>query len=414
MDSVGTGSIMVDAILVLVAIVSLTTGYRQGGVSAFLSLLGVLLGGTLGVKILPKVMDKLGHSGTGGEEFASDTSPGVRILVALIIVAGSVVIGYAIGSGIGAKLRDRIPTRSLMKVDSVAGAVVQVVTAMIVVWMIFVPAASNNKGELGQSLAGSHGLKILNHIMPGWVKGLPAQTAALVNSSGFPVITDPLERLPKTEVTSPDPQLKASPMVKRLQPSVVKVVGEARQCQRLLQGTGFVVAPGTIMTNAHVVAGTDTVTLLTAAGTIDAAVTYYNPSADIALLTADGLDAPVLPWAETPAQHGDDVVVLGYPQAGDYTATPARIRDSFVVSGPNIYANQRVEREAYSLRGDVVQGNSGGPLVDTDGHVLGLVFGADLNEADTGYALTKNEVMKQVGDLGAWTAPVDTQACVLN
>ena len=406
MESVGTGSIVIDIVLVLVGIAAATIGYRQGGVSAFLSLVGVLLGGFLGVTFLPHVMDFVGRN--------ESDSQGLRVVVALVIVAGSVVIGYAIGSGIGARLRDRIPTRTLMKVDSIFGAVIQVFTAMIVVWLIFVPAASNNTTELGSSLSQSKGLQALNKVMPDWVRNLPSKTSALVNSSDFPVIVDPLDRVPQSEVESPDPALQSSPVVHNAQESVVKVVGHAQQCQRLLQGTGFVVAPDTIMTNAHVVAGTDSVDLLTNQGKVKAQVTYYNPSTDIALLKTSNFDAAPLPWAEQVAEHGQDVIVLGYPMGGNYTASPARVRDNFVVSGPNIYANQRVEREAYSLRGHVVQGNSGGPLVDTNGHVLGLVFGADMNETDTGYALTKAEVMKHVQDVGQWTAPAETGACVLN
>lgn len=406
MESGGTGSIVVDVILVMVALTALSVGYRQGGVSSFLSLLGVLFGGFLGVTVLPHAMAYLGKQ--------ESDSQGLRVLVALVIVAGAVVIGYAIGSGIGAKLRDMIPTRGMLKVDSIFGAIIQVVTAMIVVWLILVPAASNNSTGVGTALSQSRGLHALNKVMPGWVRNLPSKTSALVNSSDFPVIMDPLDRAPKSEVGAPDAALKNSPVAQKSQDSVVKVVGHAQQCQRLLQGSGFVVAPNTIMTNAHVVAGTDSVDLQTTQGVVKAKVTYYNPATDIALLKTSNFAAKPLPWSDHVAEHGENVIVLGYPMGGDYTASPARVRDHFVVSGPNIYANQRVEREAYSLRGTVVQGNSGGPLLDETGKVLGLVFGADMNETDTGYALTKEEVLKHVQELGQWNVPVETGACVLN
>ena len=191
------------------------------------------------------------------------------------------------------------------------------------------------------------------------------------------------------------------------------VVGQAEQCSRLLQGSGWAVADNVVMTNAHVVAGTDHVQLATDKGPVNTEVVYFNPQADIALLRASDLNLVPMTWAQESGTQGQDAIVMGYPLGGPFKATPARIRDAFMVSGPNIYGDKRVEREAYSLRGEVVQGNSGGPLIDTSGHVLGLVFGADVNESDTGYALTRDEVQGQVGDVNQWRTPVETGACVM-
>ena len=406
MGSVGTGALIVDVFLIVVALLALGVGYRQGGVSAFLSLLGVLVGGGVAVAVLPTAMNYMDDRGY--------ENSGVRFLLSLLILAGFVVLGYAIGSGIGTRLRNLIPTRFLLKIDSLIGALIQVITVMIVVWLILVPAASTNNTGMGKAIGESRGLDALSQVMPEWVRNLPNKTSALINSSGLPVIMDPLERAPSREVDVPNPALQNSPVVQEAHQSVVKVIGQAQQCQRLLQGTGFVVAPNTIMTNAHVVAGTETVELDTTQGLVEARVTYYNPDNDIAILKTSNFDAPAIPWSNRVAEQGEDVIVLGYPMGGEYTASPARVRTRFTVSGPTIYADKRVEREAYSLRGQVVQGNSGGPLVDTEGRVLGLVFGADLNQEDTGYALTRKEVMSHVGDVRRWERNAETGACVLN
>ncbi|MGO1948657.1 MAG: MarP family serine protease [Mycobacteriaceae bacterium] len=395
-----TGSAIVDVALVVVALFALVSGWRQGGFSAFLSLAGVLLGGVLGLRVLPSVM----------RHVDGDTA---RFIVALLIVAGSVVIGYTIGSVIGGKLRDLIKTRTALRVDSVTGALVQVVTTVVVAWLIVVPVAGNNSGDLGKAVRGSSILSGVSDIAPSWLEALPSQTASFFGDSGFPVITDPFTDIPDTEVDAPNPGLTDHRAVQQTRESVVRVVGEAEQCSRILQGTGFAVAPDLIMTNAHVVAGTGSVVLETVDGDASGEVVYYNPSEDIAMVrTDDGTTLPPLDWADGPGKHNQDAIVMGFPLGGPFEATPARIREMFVVSGPDIYADTRVDREAYTLRGTVVQGNSGGPMIDTDGEVMGVIFGAAVGDSETGYALTKDEVMSHVGDVESYQDKVDTQGCV--
>lgn len=397
-----SGSVIVDVALGVVAVFALMSGWRQGGCSAVLSLAGVLGGGVLGLRILPWVMGYVD----------GDTQ---RFLVALAVVAGSVVIGYTIGSVIGGRLRDLIRTRAVLRVDSVVGALVQVVTTVVVVWLIVVPVAGNNSGDLGKAVRGSSILSGVSKLAPSWLEALPQQTASFFSDSGFPVITDPFDEVPSAEVAAPDSALSDDPVVAEARPSLVRVVGEAEQCSRILQGSGFAIEPDLVMTNAHVVAGTGRVALETVDGDAEGEVVYYNPSQDIALIrTTDGTTIPTLDWADQPAAQNDDAIVMGFPLGGPFQATPARVREMFTVSGPDIYADARVDREAYTLRGTVVQGDSGGPLVDTEGNVLGLVFGAAVGDSDTGYALTKNEVLSHVGDTASYRSPVDTQECVVS
>jgi S1-C subfamily serine protease len=200
--------------------------------------------------------------------------------------------------------------------------------------------------------------------------------------------------------------------VEELRPAVVHIQGDADECRRRLMGSGFVTAPDYVVTNAHVVAGTQTVRLDTVLGVHEATVVYYNPGVDLAVLHAPGLGLPALPWAGTPAATGDDAIVMGFPESGPFEAAPARIRDELLIAGPDIYASGRVEREAYTVRGSIRQGNSGGPLVDTEGRVLGVVFGASVDQTDTGYVVTADEAQRQIGDVTALAGPVDTQGCV--
>lgn len=399
-----TGSVLVDGIIVLAGIGALLTGWRQGGISALLSLVGVLGGGWAALDLLPKALDLV-------------EGDSARFLVAVAVVAGGVVLGYSLGSWAGLKLRDGIRTRSLLRLDSGVGAVVQVVTTLLVIWMVVVPVTGNNSGELGTSVRGSKILKGVSSVAPAWLDALPNRASTLFTDSGFPAVTDPFDDVPVAEVGAPDTGLAASPEVSAVRPSVVRVVGEAEQCRRILQGSGFLVDDDTVMTNAHVVAGTDTVGIDTVNGQFDASVVYYNPQEDIALLRISG-DTGLTPltWAGKDAEPNDDAIVMGFPMGGPFQASPARVRDLFTVTGPDIYADTRVDRQAYTLRGTVVQGNSGGPVINTDGQVIAVVFGAAVGDSETGYALSESEVLDHVGDPasydGNYVDAVGTQSCV--
>ena len=131
------------------------------------------------------------------------------------------------------------------------------------------------------------------------------------------------------------------------------------------------------------------------------------------ILAVPGLTAPPLAFSATPADSGDDAIVLGYPGGGPYTASAARIRETLDLQGPDIYRSGTVEREVYTLRGLIQQGNSGGPLVDPQGRILGMVFGAAVDDADTGFALTASEVSRQLAVADSMVAAVETGTCIV-
>src|SRR5690606_22627248 len=173
-----------------------------------------------------------------------------------------------------------------------------------------------------------------------------------------------------------------------------------------------VVAPERVMTNAHVVAGTAAVTVDTESGPLEATVVLFDPEVDVAILAVPGLTAQPLGFASEPAESGDDAIVLGYPGGGPYTASAARIRETLDLQGPDIYRGGTVEREVYTVRGTIRQGNSGGPLVDPSGDVLGMVFGAAVDDTDTGFVLTGAEVSRQL-EMAGVNQPVATGACIV-
>ena len=203
-----------------------------------------------------------------------------------------------------------------------------------------------------------------------------------------------------------------NPVVAATESSVVNVGAVAPSCQKLLDGSGFVVSDHTVMSNAHVVAGSNSVTVQDTDGnSYDATVVSYDPAVDIAILDVPGLPAPPLAFANAPAATGTDALVMGFPDASSFEATPARIREVINLNGPDIYRTTTVTRQVYTIRGTVRQGDSGGPVVDLNGQVLGVVFGAAVDDAETGFALTANEVSGELQNIGNTTAAT-TGSCV--
>jgi len=191
--------------------------------------------------------------------------------------------------------------------------------------------------------------------------------------------------------------------------SVLKIHGD-NSCGGGVEGTGFLYSPDRVMTNAHVVAGVDDPEVEIDGGTELARVVLYDPELDIAVLAVDTGDAPVLQLDES-AGPEDPVAIVGYPQDGPFDVQPGRIRDNPTLRSPDIYGSGTVLRDVFSLRGLVRPGNSGGPIITPTGDVAGVVFAASVEDDDTGYALTAEQVAESAAEGGDSDSEVDTEDC---
>ena len=202
------------------------------------------------------------------------------------------------------------------------------------------------------------------------------------------------------------------PEIREASASVVKVIGRASSCNRVIEGSGFVVAPERVMTNAHVVAGV-AAPVVTApnAEPLESRVVHFDPSTDVAVLAVPGLDRAALAFRDD-AATGAHAAVVGYPGNGPLRTEPARVRGEYALLGSDIYDDETVSRDVLSMRGEIRPGNSGGPLVADDGLVYGVVFAASLTDPDTGYALAPSEVESALEAADAATDPVPTGGCV--
>jgi S1-C subfamily serine protease len=233
----------------------------------------------------------------------------------------------------------------------------------------------------------------------------------LLNQKGLPQVFGGIGPEHIVSVPPPDQKLAHSKVVRRIRPDVVKVTGVASSCSRVLEGSGFVFATDRVMTNAHVVAGVGSPNVLTSdQRTLPARVVLYDPQRDIAVLLVPGLNIKPLQFGG-PLAQGNNAIVLGFPENGPFDATSARVRTLQNARGPDIYQNHQVTREIYSLFARVRPGNSGGPLLTTHGRVAGVVFAAAVDDANTGYALTADEVAHDATSGANATRQVSTQGC---
>ena len=393
----------VDIVVVLLAIAAAISGWRHGLAVAALSFLGVIGGALLGLKIAPLVVGL----------FEGDTS---RVVVSVLIVIALVALGETLGVYLGRALRDRMRLNAVRTVDSTFGSILQAITALVVAWLIALPLATSSNVALSSALKNSTVLSTVDSVMPDSVRSLPNELRSMFDASGFPDVLSPFSSTPVAEVPAPSPELVKDPVVQRARASVLKIRGRAPSCSRALEGTGFVIGDERVMTNAHVVAGTSEVSVEVpksggGSQTEAARVVYYDEQVDIAVLAVPGLQARALPFNFSGASTGDNAVALGYPLDGPFSSSPAKIRQRIQLRGPDIYESSTVTRDVYTIRGTVRSGNSGGPLVNPQGQVIGVVFGAAVDQGDTGFVLTADQVRAALDAAPGSTGRVSTGSC---
>jgi S1-C subfamily serine protease len=391
---------VLDVVILVLALAYGVNGLRNGAVVGLLSLVGFFSGAIVGAQL----------AGPVGSRVASG---GARVPVAIACVVVLAVIGQLLGVFVAGRIRDRWLRNRGRGIDAAVGGALGVVSVLLVAWMIAVPLASSPYPTLASAASHSTIVRRINEVMPQTVRTLYSSLRSFLDESGFPPVFGDLPATPIVSVAPPSSSLPAA-VAGRLRTerdSIVKVYGQAPGCDRGIEGSGFVYAPRRVMTNAHVVAGTRTVTVQLATGPAAAQVVVYDPRRDVAVLDVPALSARAIPFAPTPASTGAPSVVVGYPEDGPFTVRTARVRDRFTISGQDIYGAGTVRREVYSVRAVVRSGNSGGPLLDDRGRVLGVVFATALDAADTGFALTAAEVAGDAARGRLARAVVGTGGC---
>lgn len=365
-------------------------GYLQGFIVGALSLAGFAAGAFIGTRLAPLLLSQ------------GDRSPYAPLFGLLgALLAGGV---FASGlEGVGARARSALRIPGLRAVDGLLGAALTACVGLGIAWIIGAVAldASGSK-PLRSDIQASSILRALDGILPpsGPILNVLARFDPLPSVHG-----------PAADVPAPSPAILASPGVRSARRSVVRVFGTA--CGLGVEGSGWVAAPGLVVTNAHVIAGeNDTAVQVGGVGpALSAHAVVFDPRNDVAILSVPGLAVPTLSTAAA-AAPGSSAAILGYPLDGPFDAEPGRLGETQTVATQNAYGQGHVLRSITALRGRVRPGNSGGPMVDSRGHVVATVFAALTGTSRAGgFAVPDGVVRHELAKAGPQAAPVGTGAC---
>jgi S1-C subfamily serine protease len=389
----------VDLALIALALLFALSGFRQGLLVSATSILGFLGGAVLGAQLSGPVADRINGSAV------------TRVFAALVVVLAGALLGQILAGAAGRALRKKVTWEPAKIVDSVAGAVVSAAAVLLVAWMVASPLASSPFPTVASQVRQSALVAAVDRAVPAGVRSVYNSLRSAIDRRGIPDVLDPLTPTQAKPVAPPDSKVTTSAVVASVKGSVVKVTGIAPSCSRQIDGSGFVYAKERVMTNAHVLAGVTHPKVLAEGRQYAATPVFVDSETDIAVLDVPGLPEVPLTFASQRAGTGVDTIIMGYPGGGSLYIGPARVRDRGEISGPDFRDQRTVVRDVYALYGQVRAGNSGGPLFATDGHVLGVVFASAIDDPNTGYALTAQQVAAAARAGSTATNAVGTGPC---
>lgn len=394
---------VLDIALAAVLVGYALIGHRQGLVVSVMSLVGFLSGGALGMWLLPILLKRWD---------SVDSNGGLRAVVLIFLVFVLASVGQAIAVLLGSRLRRGIRVKPARVIDSLLGAMATVIAASVLIWFMAGAVRVGAPVPLAKAIGGSRVIQTIDRFVPSQTARLFASFGSVLDREGFPRVFEGVQAEPIVPVSPPDNQLASGSGVAGASASIVKITGVAESCNRGQEGSGWVVGPQRVITNAHVVAGvtSEHVRVGGTGRSYDARVIVFDPQRDLAVLSVPGLPAPALRQGSA-LTRSDGAIVAGFPLDGPYTLGPARVRDVLKATGADIYGNPGVVRQIYSLFAKVEPGNSGGPLLSPNGEVVGIVFAKSLDDNKTGYALTLAEARPVLEAASSSFAPVTTGGC---
>ncbi len=385
---------LIDILIVIFAIGALYRGREIGFVRQICSTVGFFGGLFLGAALEP-------HTVT-----LANTQAG-RSLITVVTTLGCALLFLTIGEFVGIKLKHKVLLKRVNHWDNAMGGVINIVSLLFSIWLAAAIVGALPSQSLQSTVRSSRIVRGLDRILPA-APTVIADLGHLIDPNGFPQVFIGSEPSPRGGINLPSlGELQTA--VTKDKNSVVKVEGQG--CGGIVEGSGFVVAPGLIATNAHVVAGIRHPFVEDSNGTHSATPIWFDPNLDFAVLRVSNLAGHSLSINGAKAASGTPAAVLGYPGGGSLTAGPAAVLDEFTASGRNIYGRGNTNREVYEIQATVIPGNSGGPLIGKDGSVIGVVFAESTTYQHVGYTLTTPQVINEIHQAQAANQPVGTGRC---
>ena len=361
------------AFFVLMAIV----GWRRGLIVSLLSFVGMVIGAVVARELVNKLADSGGIAGM---------TVGLYGVIAIILIG----FGSSVGAFVGRRVRALLPWKPMHTLDSAGGLVISLSLWSVIIWIVASLLLALPISQTTALLGDSRVVAELDSRVPDVVRTNIDDVRKAIVSVHIP--SDLVESLLIDQVQVPDSALTKATNIRAVLDSVVRVEGDAPECNARLSGSGVVFKSGYVLTNAHVVAGVKTVGVrIKGKGSLLLAkVVYFDPRTDVAVLYSKRLDTKVAVMGEE-IHRNDSAVIAGFPGGGGLKLTPARVSGVISSSGADIYGNDKVQRRIYTLRSNIIQGDSGAPLISAEGEVVGLIFASSATDKTTGYALTPQE-----------------------
>jgi S1-C subfamily serine protease len=383
---------LIDIAIVVAALIGLANGYRRGFWLSLAQYVGLLVGVMLAAASARYVLDYLQINNQTARPLGA---------VLVLVIGGS--LGSSIGFAVGEPIRRRILRTGIhTSTDSVAGAALSAFAVLLMCWFLGLSFSRGPSADIAQQIQKSVLLRDLDSIAPRPPPFLASVEQVLAGVQ-FPPVFAGLE--PTLPTALPVPASVDTPGVNHAAQQVVKITSLG--CGGVVTGSGIPLGSGYVVTNAHVVSGTSSHAIQKPDGTtLRADVVYFDPERDVALLYAPGFSAPGLTFGS--AQRGTQGAVIGYPGGQGEKIVPAVVDGSVSAEGRDIYNQNLVTRQIFVLQANVRPGNSGGPLVDLDGRVLGMVFATSASDPSQAYALTDDEIQPDIRDALANPSPKDT------
>lgn len=385
---------LVDILIVAGAIFALWRGVKIGFIRQLCSTAGffggLLLGAWAGSHLI---------SGVHGAD--------ARVAFTVIIILGGALLFLVAGEYIGIQLKYRVLPKKLHAADNSLGSMLSAVSLLVAVWLIASIINSAAAPEAREVVRDSRIINQLNRILPSAPRVID-KLSHLIDPNGFPDVFIGDEPVPRTPVNLPSLGDLAG-AVKADRDSVVRIKGQG--CGGIVSGSGFVVRPGLVATNAHVVAGISRPYVQDISGTHPGKAIWFDPNLDFALLKVDGLSEKSLKFNGSTVDRDTPVAVLGYPGGGNFSAKAGAVLQKIRAAGRNIYGDERVVRNVYEVHADIVSGNSGGPVVGKDGRVVGMVFAESTSYNHVGYALVSDHLDRTISQAANRGQAVGTGAC---
>jgi S1-C subfamily serine protease len=389
------GSTVLDVLLVLLLLGYTVHGFRAGFVLSLAGIVGIVAGALLAFFAIPLVAGWVSASA-------------FRLPIILLVVVALIALGQAAGSSIGRLVRRGVHKTPLRVIDRVLGAAITLVAASLVTSMLAFGIGSLGVPVVSQAIGSSAVVSTIDSVTPVPVKALEAQVRSLVANDGLPQLIDAIGSGEPLSVPQAGPGTAAQ---QASADSVVKITGNAYQCGQNQSGSGFVSSTGRVITNAHVVAGvTQPVVVTPTGGTYTAHVVYFNPNEDLAVLAVNGMPTAPLHLGPDLVQ-GDKAVFDGYPLGGPFLSSPAAIESVSTINTPDIYGTNPGPRQVYYLAANVQEGNSGGPVLDSNGQVAGVVFARSATSTSLGFAMTTQDLAPVVAEGPGLKSAVSSGTC---